>query len=123
LYMLLMRFLAVGVLNTIFGYAIYGLCIYIGMNFGVALLIATLIGIVFNFCTNKTIVFRSKKKSIFLQFVMVYVFIYAVNYTGIKLLTQADQNPYVAALIMLPFATILSYLLNKKVVFNNEKKN
>ncbi|MGV2387505.1 MAG UNVERIFIED_CONTAM: GtrA family protein [Microcystis novacekii LVE1205-3] len=46
------RFLLVGVLNTLFSYFLYGSLILIGLNYKYAVLLATIIGVLFNFQTT-----------------------------------------------------------------------
>jgi len=46
---LLARFIGVGLLNTVVGYAIYGLFIFLKMPYLVALLMATIMGVIFNY--------------------------------------------------------------------------
>jgi putative flippase GtrA len=121
--MLFARFLFIGVFNTVFGYAIYGLAISIGLHFGMALLIATLVGVVFNYFTNRTYVFKSKKERAFIAFIAAYAVVYALNYVGIFFLKSLGNSSYIAALIMLPLSAMLSFVFNKKVVFRNAQTN
>ncbi|MFN6273722.1 MAG: GtrA family protein [Microcystis sp.] len=53
----LVRFLLVGILNTLFGYFLYGSLILIGINYKLAALLATIIGVLFNFQTTRRLVF------------------------------------------------------------------
>jgi putative flippase GtrA len=50
------RFLLVGVLNTIFGYFLYGTLILIGLDYKLAVLLATILGVLFNFQTTGRLV-------------------------------------------------------------------
>jgi putative flippase GtrA len=113
----------VGLINTIFGYSIYGLAILFGLHYSFALLIATILGVLFNFKTIKVMVFKSQKKNIFLRFVLVYAIVYLINLLGIRILLQSGSNSYISAMFVLPLSTAISYLLNKNFVFNNEKTN
>ena len=90
---------------------------------GYALLFATIVGIFFNFKTNKILVFKSKRKNVLFRFIMIYGFIYAINYYGIVCIMFNGYNYYISALIILPFSAVLSYMLNKIIVFKNEKIN
>ncbi|NCQ92050.1 MAG: hypothetical protein GPI94_15420 [Microcystis aeruginosa LG13-03] len=51
------RFLLVGVLNTIFGYSLFAVLILIGLNYKYAVLIGTIQGVLFNFQTTGRLVF------------------------------------------------------------------
>jgi putative flippase GtrA len=50
------RFLLVGVLNTIFGYFLYGTLILIGLDYKYAVLLVTILGVLFNFQTTGRLV-------------------------------------------------------------------
>ena len=50
------RFLLVGVLNTLFGYFLYGTLILIGLDYKYAVLLATILGDLFNFQTTGRLV-------------------------------------------------------------------
>jgi putative flippase GtrA len=121
--MLFTRFLITGIFNTVFGYAVYGLAIYMGLHFGLALLLATHVGVIFNYFTYKTYVFKSKNERVFILFAAAYAIVYAVNYIGISFLKSFGYSSYMAALIMLPLSVMLSFVINKKVVFKNAKTN
>jgi len=51
------RFVLVGVLNTLFSYFLYGSLILIGLNYKYAVLLATILGVLFNFQTTGRLVF------------------------------------------------------------------
>ena len=51
------RFLLVGVLNTLFGYFSFATLIIIGLDYKLAALLATIIGVLFNFQTTGRLVF------------------------------------------------------------------
>lgn len=52
------RFLLVGAVNTCFGYLIYASAVFIGFRPSVALLIATVLGVGFNFMSFGKVVFK-----------------------------------------------------------------
>lgn len=112
------RFLLVGILNTIFGYGVFGLLILLKLNYRLAILIATLVGVVFNFFTIGNIVFNKNKLSLIFKFLIVYTIVYFINITLMKYLLSGEVNIYLSQIICLPFIVIISYLLNKHFVFN-----
>ena len=77
----------------------------------------------FNYFINKKYVFKSKTERAFIAFVAAYAVVYAVTYVGIFFLKSFGNSSYIAALIMLPLSAMLSFFLNKKVVFRNAKTN
>jgi len=117
---LFIRFLLAGGLNTAFGYGCFSLLLYIGLHYSVALFIATLLGILFNFKTTGALVFKSSNNFLIWRFLLVYILIYGVNVLGVKAFSLAGITPYLGgAILLLPIAT-LSFILQKRFVFSNE---
>lgn len=113
----LIRFLLVGVLNTLFSYCCYVLLLIIGLHYAVAVLLATVLGVLFNFKSYGTLVFESRDNRHLLRFIGVYVLGYLLNVAGLRLLTGLGMSPYFAgAVLLLPMA-ILTFFLHKRYVF------
>lgn len=114
------RFLAVGVLNSLFGYGCFALLLYFGVHYAAALFFATAAGVLFNFKTTSHLVFNSRNNRLILHFSATYIFVYAVNVTSLKFLTLIGVDVYYGgAALIFPMA-VLAYILNKRFVFNNE---
>jgi putative flippase GtrA len=111
------RFLAVGVLNTIFGYTIFAVFILLQLHYAVAGLLSTVCGILFNFKTTGTLVFQSSDLSLIFRFVGVYGITYVLG-TGYLAITTALGVPVLvaSAISLLPMAMV-AYGLNKWWVF------
>ena len=71
-----MKFIFIGGINTLFGYGVYLFFLFFGLNFAIAALVSTILGIIFNFFTTGRFVFNSKNNSLFFRFILVYVLIY-----------------------------------------------
>jgi putative flippase GtrA len=114
----IIRFVFVGVVNTAFGYSLFSLFLFLGFLYPVAIFFSTIIGIAFNYQTIGRYVFRHRGKSKLLQFFGVYLIVYALNVYGIwQLELFGIDNKYISgALLILPMA-LISFILNKKVVF------
>ena len=113
------RFLLVGLINTIFGYGVFSLFIFMDFHYTVAAFISTVAGILFNFKTTGNYVFNSNDNNLFVYFVLCYAFIYVINIVGLKVLDSLGVNMYIAgASLLLPMA-LLAYILNKRFVFKN----
>jgi len=118
-----LRFLLIGAVNTVFGYSVFYLISYFGIYYSIALLIATLAGIVFNFFTTGRIVFLNTRISLLPKFVLVYIFTYVVNVTCISILKQYIQEVYIIqAILAIPMA-VLSFTLNRIFVFVRNSNN
>ena len=113
----LVKFILVGGLNSLFGYSCYALFVFMGLPYPVALLLATCIGVLFNFKTTGTIVFANANNDYFLKFVIVYGFIYLFNMTFIKFMELFTSNLYLAGFVAMIPAAILGFILNKYIVF------
>lgn len=126
------KFLMVGVLNTIVGYGLYVSCLYfLKCNYFIASTISYIIGVTHAFFWHKLWTFRSKghilkelAKFISMTFMNSYLL-----YVGIiTLLVEITKlNPYVSGAIATGFCAIISYLLNRYWIFrkkeNAEKTN
>lgn len=114
------RFILVGVLNTVFGYGCFSILLYLGLHYSLALLIATGLGVLFNFKTTSALVFKSSNNGLILRFVSVYAFVYGVNVVGIEAFCRLGFTPYWGgALLVLPMA-VLAFFLQKRFVFSND---
>ena len=116
----LIKFLFVGVINTIFGYSLFALLIFIGLHYTIAVFIGTIIGIAFNFKTTGKYVFNNTDNTLFFYFIGVYVFIYFFNIISLWLLQKIGvTNMYVAGAILILPAAVISFVLNRTFVFKN----
>jgi len=110
-------YIIVGVLNTIFGYSVFALLIFIGLHYTLAVFLATCLGVLFNFKTIGSIVFKNSNNRLIFRFVGVYVVQYFANIGLIKLFLLLSFNIYLAGAFSTFFCAVLSYLLNKHLVF------
>lgn len=111
------KYVVVGGVNTVFGYGIFALLIYFGLVYPVALFIATVLGIAFNFKSTGIFVFQSHDNRLIFRFVAVYFLIYFINLIGLKILSGEGLGMYYAAGIMLPIMALVGFIANKKLVF------
>jgi len=111
------RFLVVGGFNTLFSNCIYAIFLLIGLHYTIAVLLALISGVLFNYNTTGRIVFNNKKPELIFYFAGVYMLLYVVNVFLLSLFAQANYNMYIAgAILILPMA-LLSFFLNKTFVF------
>jgi len=111
------NFILVGIINTIFGYTVYALCISLGFNYIISTLIATIIGILFNFKTIGKYVFESTNNRLIFKFFSVYVAVFFLNILIIKISKSYGYNDYISGAIALLPSASLSFVLNKYYVF------
>ena len=114
-----LRFLAVGVLNTIVGYGVYCLGLVVFGRAEIALVIANVFGYGFNFFTVGRLVFRNRHWRTLPGFVIVAVVVYCLNLAMLKGLQFGGLNAWVGQLVCLPVVVILNYGLMKRFVFGS----
>lgn len=113
----LIKFLVVGGLNTLFGYIVFAVLISTGLHYTIAVLIGTIIGVLFNFKTTGKLVFDSHDNRLIWKFFGVYGIVYLLNIIGLYVLKQMSVDIYIAgAILLLPMA-LVSFGLNKRFVF------
>ncbi len=112
------KFLFVGVLNTLFGYAVFALFNFLGLHYTLSTLLATVLGILFNFKTTGCIVFKNGNNKLLFRFVLVYSFTYIFTIAALYgFRTLNMNNMYINYALLLPVNAMLSYILMKKFVF------
>jgi len=117
----LFLFLIVGGVNTLFGYLLFALLLYIHLHYTLASLLATIGGVLFNFKTTGVIVFKNKDNRLIFRFIAVYLATYLLNIGGLKIFSILNINMYIAgAILILPIA-LLRFVLQKKFVFGGDK--
>jgi putative flippase GtrA len=112
-----LRFLVVGGINTLFGYSIFAILTLLKVHYALALLIGTVLGIIFNFNTTGRIVFKNSDVKRLLGFLMVYGVTYLVNLGCLRIFDLNRVNMLIAGAIMILPMAALSYILNKTFVF------
>lgn len=114
----IIRFILVGILNTVFGYTVYALFLWIGLTYFWALVLSTMLGVLFNFQTIGRIVFKSHDMRLIFRFFGVYLTVFLFNWLLIKLGLIAGLNAYISGAVAIVPAAAMSFLLNKFFVFN-----
>lgn len=118
----MVRFFLIGIINTFFGYSIFSILIYLHLHYSMAVFIATMLGVLFNFKTLGNYVFKNSNNKLIGKFILVYIIIYLTNIAIIKLCLLLSMNIYLAGGFSVIIAAIASYLLNKKYVFCHQKE-
>ena len=112
----LIRYYGVGLVNTAFGFGLYSLLVFLGMNRYVAQIVAHVCGTAFNYFTYSRHVFTGHRRS-----PMAFVGAYAINYLmGLGLLALISvfvKNPYGAGFLGLLIGTAINYFVLRRFVF------
>jgi len=122
----LLRFASVGVLNTLLGYAVIFLCMYVfGLGAVASNVIGYAVGLVMSFLLNRAFTFRSKAAVVpeAVRFVMIFLVAYLANLGVLVLLTRhlgihAGLSQVVAGVAYFLF----SFVLSKYYVFGSSRR-
>ncbi len=112
------RFLLTGGLNTVFGYSIYFVLLRVTGHSIVALTLGTIIGVLFNFFSTGRMVFNASDPRLLWRFALVYVATYVYNAVGLIGLESRGVDPAIGALVLLPGAVAITWILNNRFVFH-----
>ena len=116
-----LRFLIVGILNTIIYYLLYSLFLYFKLDYRVAVICATVIGVLFNFKSFGNYVFYNNDNSIIYKFIGVYILLLLLNILFINIFNMFTDNYYKSGFFAIfPYA-IISFYLNKEFVFKKKE--
>jgi len=113
------KFIGVGLINTVVGYAIYTVLILITVPYLLSLFIATVVGVIFNYFSIGRLVFKSKGGvAIFSKFIAAYGMVYFVNAVALEVsINQLEIGPYFGQALCVTPSVILSWLLMNYWVF------
>jgi putative flippase GtrA len=111
------RFVLIGGLNTGVSYGLYAGFLSLGLHYALANLLALLLSILFSFRTQGAFVFRNTDARLLWRFGLAWSAIFLFNLGVIRLLIHLGMNAYVAGALALAPVTVLSYFVQKLVVF------
>lgn len=111
-----LKYIIVGVGNTILGLILYFTFIYLGINYVLSLFISYIIGVTYSFICNKYWTFKSSDsiKKELPKFISVYVITFLLN-SGILILfvEKFMLDKRIAQVFAMFIVTIISYLGHK----------
>lgn len=113
----LIKFLLVGVLNTLFGYSIFALIIWLNYHYSFAAACSTILGVLFNYKTTGYLVFGMYGNSRIIPFLAVYGVVYSLNVSSLAVLAHYGINAYLGGIILILPLALVAYYLNSKYVF------
>ena len=116
-YIKLYKYLVVGGVNTVFGYSVFAILIFFGFHYSLAVLIATILGVLFNFQSYGRLVFKNHSWYFLSRYITVYILIYFVNLILLLMFDLLVSNLYISGLMVIPFIAYLGYFLNKRYVW------
>ena len=111
------KYLLIGGFNTVFGYCVFAFLLFIGIHYSLAVLGATILGVLFNFQSYGRLVFKNHSWYFLGKYITVYTFIYFVNLILLVIFDLLVANLYISGLMVIPFIAYLGYFLNKRYVW------
>jgi len=114
------RYYAVGVINTIFGYGIYSLLIFMGLTMYMAQAIGHIIGVSFNYFSYSKHVFQNTPASKS-RFLVSYVLNYFIGLASITLSAQVSSSPYATGLYATLIISLTNFFILSRFVFPRNK--
>jgi len=114
---LLLRFLIVGGVNTAFGLATYVLLALTPLPTWAVIILSNAAGILFNFLTTGGLVFRDRSLGRLPRFLACYAVTFLLYLVFIRWLSPFTGGRIGAMLVIILPMTVLTYLLQSKIVF------
>ncbi len=117
------RFISVGILNSIVGYSLYYLLLYLNIYYVQALFISHMIAVTHSYLWNKNWTFKSKGNARIegLKFFSVYGGTFLINLLILVLFVEKLMfNPKIGQVFALVIATMISFLGHKYWSFKSE---
>lgn len=111
------RFIIIGVINTLFGVGVYCLMIFLGLPYFIATLASNVLGVLFNFKTTGKFVFENEDRRLIFRFVLCYLFVYLINNGVIKAILFTGLNEYWAGILATPVVALCSFFMLKHFVY------
>ena len=112
----LWRYSQAAAVNTAFGYGLFALLVWAGVDRFVAQAVATVLGVAFNYLVYSRHVFRDRQGSK-ASFVLAYGGHYLLNVALLALFGAVIRSVYLAGLLATLCASLINYLLLRSVVF------
>lgn len=118
-----LRFLTVGVINTVFGYCIIFACMYLaGLSAELSNVIGYGVGLTTSYLLNRNYTFRSTQRSgaEVLRFVSVFAIAYGANFLALLVfIRQLGIHEGASQILAGAVYVLASYAMNKFYVFRN----
>lgn len=114
----LWRYGQAGIVNAAFGFTAYALFVWLGLNIFTAQILATVLGIAFNYVTYSRHVFRDAGPAK-LRFALSYTVNYLINLAMLAIASRLVYSPYIAGLLAIAATTVVNYFALKHLVFRS----
>lgn len=113
----IMRYYQAGIVNTLFGIALYSLLVWLGLNMYVAQFVSHCCGVTFNYFTYSRHAFPDAESPSKLKFVVAYGFNYLLGLLTLMASASVIASPYLAFIVAVLFVTFVNYFVLRQFVF------
>ena len=113
---LLWKYYGVGAINTAFGYSLYSVIIFLGVNLFIAQLISHCTGVVFNYFMFKKHVFKGTQPNI-VRYIGAYIVNYFIGLGALYIVSRFFHSPYIAGFIALLIISTINFFVLRYLVF------
>lgn len=113
----IIRFVIVGFINTIFGYSVFMVLIFLKLNPINAIVITTCAGVLFNFKSISKYVFKKNDNHLIYKFVLLYFILLMCNIIFFKSINFVIDNNYIAGIVSMFITSVLSFFSNRHFIF------
>lgn len=111
------RYVIVGAANTGFGILVYWAMLWSGLAVPAASLVSLVVGILVGFGAQSRFVFDNRDPRKLLPYLILWGLLYVFNLGAIGLFMHFHFDAYVAGLLAAPATLLLSYFLQRSLVF------
>lgn len=112
----LLRYYIAGIINMAFGYLLFAILVWLGLQVFVAQAVGYVLGVIFNYITYSRIAFSGFKGGK-VSFLASYVVNYLLSLVLLWLVLQAIASAYLAGLVVTVAVSLLNYFVLRKWVF------
>jgi len=119
------KFLLAGVINTLFSYCLFAVLMFCINIKELVVTLNYIIAIFFNYMMSSRFVFQNKKVGIIqiARFYIVYFITYPLNLLHLYVTVDIwHWNVYLSQFVTLLYMPVISFILQKKLVFNEIEK-
>jgi putative flippase GtrA len=107
-------------INTAFGYSLYALLVFAGLNLFVAQILSHVTGATFNYFMFRRHVFKQASHPIG-RYILAYSFNYLMGVTCLAIIHSFIASPYLAGFGSLVITAAVNYVVLKGFVFRSPK--
>lgn len=118
----IIRYYFAGAINLFFGYILFVVLLWLGLQVFLAQALGYVIAVIFNYLTYSKIAF-SDREGLKLSFLISYVANYGVSVLLLWILLLVITSPYIAGLFVAVGASLVNYFVLKKWVFRPRPHN